>query len=209
LGEASPGDRKGVCRKMVKGGIAMSGVSELYDKFFLEVAPAMFNAVVGAFPVTGMEGKTFSLQVDLTGEEGGSFGLRIEEAKNLSSFRGGMENPMVSLEIPSGDFLRVMRTISDFPWSRLYEAVKDTRGSVVFELEWKKGEPPLALKVSFNGADNPCIRLKADTETMISLLRGQTGFMDAFMQGKLKVDGDLPFGLQLMNRFGEFLPASA
>jgi hypothetical protein len=187
----------------------MSGVSEVYDKFFLEVAPAMFNSVVGAFPVAGMEGKTFSLQVDLTGEEGGSFGINIEEAKNLSSFKGTVDNPMVKLEISSSDFLKVMRTISDFPWSKLYNAVKDTRGAVVFELEWRKGEPPLALKVFFNGSDNPCIRLKADTETMISLLRGQTGFMDAFMQGKLKVDGDLPFGLQLMNQFGEFLPASA
>lgn len=187
----------------------MAEVSQIYEKFFLEVAPAMFNSVVGAFPVPGMEGKTFVMQVDLVGEEGGSFGIKVEEAKNLTSFRGAAERPMVSLQITSDDFLRVMRTISDFPWSRLYDAVKDTRGSMVFELEWRKGEPPLGLKVTFNGAESPCIRLRADTETLISLLRGKIGFMDAFMQGKLKVDGDLPFGLQLMNQFNEFLPTTA
>lgn len=187
----------------------MSDVAEIYDKFFLEVAPAMFNSVVKAFPVPGMEGKTFAMQVNITGEAGGSFGISIEEAKSLTSVKGKVENPMVSLEISSDDYLRVMRGISDFPWSKLYDAVKDTRGSVVFELDWRKGEAPLQLKVTFNGADNPCIRLKADTETLFSLVRGQTGFMDAFMQGKLKVDGDLPFGLQLMNKFNEFLPVSA
>ncbi len=187
----------------------MSEISQIYEKFFLEVAPAMFNSVVGAFPVPGMKGKTFVMQVDLVGEGGGSYGIKIEEAKSLASFKGPAEKPMVSLQISTEDFLRVMRTISDFPWSRLYDAVRDTRGSLVFELEWRKGEPPLGLKVTFNGAESPCIRLRADTETLFSLLRGGMGFMDAFMQGKLKVDGDLPFGLQLMNQFNEFMPTTA
>ena len=50
-------------------------------------------------------------------------------------------------------------------------------------------------------AANPDLTIRADAEDGVKLLTGQMDAMRAYMLGKIKVSGDLTFGMKLVNFF--------
>lgn len=50
-------------------------------------------------------------------------------------------------------------------------------------------------------APNPRLTLKADAQDILKILSGKMDGMRAFMQGKLKVNGDMSLAMKLMNMF--------
>lgn len=54
----------------------------------------------------------------------------------------------------------------------------------------------------FNGVhDSPRMTLSADSDDYIAIFTGQTNAMKAFMEGKLKLSGDLNMAMKLPNMF--------
>lgn len=56
-------------------------------------------------------------------------------------------------------------------------------------------------KVEEGKAENPDLTLKANAEVGVKLLTGKMDAMRAYMLGKVKVLGDLPFGMKLISCF--------
>lgn len=196
-----------VCSEEKREVVAMPEVTEIFEKFFEGVIPQMFEAITGVFPVSGMEGTTFTLQVNLTGEGGTSYGITVKDARDLSVTPGGVDNPMLTVELPASFFVELIKNTVTSPLQDLYNAAKDVRGTVIFEPVLREGQPALSIKVTMNQAEDPSITLSADVPTFMRLMNGEESPPTAFMQGKIKIDGNLPFGMELMNKFQAFMPS--
>jgi len=184
----------------------MPEVTEIFEKFFESVVPQMFQTVTEVFPVSDMEGTTFTVEVSLTGENGTTYGITIENAKELTITPGGLDDPMLTVELPASIFVSVIKNMVSSPMQDLYNAAKDVQGTIVFEPLLREGQPPLSVKMIMNQADDPNITLSADVPTFMRLMNGEESPPTAFMQGKIKIDGNLPFGMELMNKFQAFMP---
>jgi len=185
----------------------MPEVTEIFERFFESVVPQMFQTITAVFPVSGMEGTTFTLQVNLTGEGGAAYGITIKDARELEVTPGGVDDPMLTVELPASLFVGLIKNTVSSPLQDLYNAAKDVKGTVVFEPVLREGQPPLSIKVTMNQAEDPNITLSADVPTFMRLMNGEESPPTAFMQGKIKIDGNLPFGMELMNKFQAFMPS--
>jgi hypothetical protein len=184
----------------------MPEATEIFEKFFESVVPQMFETVTEIFPVPGMDGTTFNLKVNLTGENGTTYGISIKDAKEINIIPGGMDDPMLTVEIPAAVFLDTIKNVITSPMQDLYKAAKDVEGTLVIEPQLKEGQPPLSIKLIMNQAEDPNIKLSADVQTFMRLMNGEESPPTAFMQGKMKIDGNMPFGMELMNKFQAFMP---
>lgn len=184
----------------------MPETSTIFERFFETVVPQMFQAVTEVFPVPDMEGTTFTLQVKLTGENGTQYGITIKDAREISVTPGGIDDPMLAVELPASVFIDMIRRTISSPMQDMYNAVKDVRGTIVFEPVLKDGEPPLSVKMVMNQTADPSITLTADLPTFMGIMNGEESPPTAFMQGKLKIDGNLPFGMDLMTKFSALVP---
>jgi hypothetical protein len=184
----------------------MPEVTEIFEKFFESVMPQMFQTVTEVFPVSGMEGTTFTVVVNLTGENGTTYGITITDAKELTITPGGLDDPMLTVELPASLFVDMIKNTVASPMPDLYNAAKDVQGTIIFEPILKEGQPPLSLKLIMNQAEDPNIKLSADVPTFMRLINGEESPPTAFMQGKIKIDGNMPFGMELMTKFQAFMP---
>jgi hypothetical protein len=185
----------------------MSDATSVFRKFFETVLPEMFASITEAFPVSGMDGTAFTMQINLTGEGGVSYGLTIKDAKEMTIHPDGLDDPMLTVELPTSIFIKMIKDAINSPMQDAYNAVKETKGTVVFEPLAKSGEEPISIKLIMNKAETPHIKLSADMDTLMDLMNGKDSPVTAFMQGQLKIDGDLPFGMDLMNKFAAFMPS--
>lgn len=187
----------------------MAGVEKVFETFFEEVVPPMFKAVTEAFPVQGMEGTTFTMQVNLTGEGGVTYGLVIKDASEIEVKKGGVENAMLTVEIPASIFVDLMKNTVSAPLGKMYEAARETQGTMAVEASPGEGKKPFQAKFTFNGAEEPQIRLSSDMATFLKLMNGEESPPVAFMQGNLKIDGNMMFGMELMNKFSFIMPGAS
>lgn len=184
----------------------MPEVTDIFEKSFESVIPQMFETVTEVFPVSGMEGTTFTLVVNLTGDNGTTYGITITDARELTVTPGGLDDPMLTVELPASLFVDMIKNTVSSPMQDMYNAAKDVQGTIVFEPLLREGQPPLSVKLIMNQADDPNITLSADVPTFMRLMNGEESPPTAFMQGKMKIDGNLPFGMELMNKFQAFMP---
>jgi putative sterol carrier protein len=184
----------------------MTEATQIFERFFEDVVPVMFQATTEVFPVPGMEGTTFTLQVKLTGESGTEYGITIEDAKKITVTPGGIDSPMLTVELPASIFLDMIKKTITSPLQDMYSAAKDVAGTMVIDPKIKDGSPPMRVKIVFNQAADPSIELRADVPTFIKLMNGELSPPTAFMQGSLKIDGNLPFGMELMSKFAALIP---
>jgi putative sterol carrier protein len=185
----------------------MSEVAEIFESFFEKVVPVIFDSVTGAFPVQGMEGTEFTLQVNLTGEGATRYGLTIKDAREISVSKGELQSPMLTVELPTSIFIDMIKNMTSQPMREAYNAAGDTSGAIILEPLTKEGKVPFSVKFIFNRASEPNICLRSDMQTLMALMNGEDSPITAFMQGKLKIDGNLTFGMELMNKFAAFIPS--
>ncbi|HEX2979199.1 MAG TPA: SCP2 sterol-binding domain-containing protein [Anaerolineaceae bacterium] len=57
------------------------------------------------------------------------------------------------------------------------------------------------VRVEKGVAPNPKVTLAADSNDILQILSGKMDGMRAFMQGKLKVNGDMGFATKMLNMF--------
>lgn len=187
----------------------MPEVAEVFERFFEKVVPEMFEAVTEVFPVAGMEDTVFKLQVNLTGEGETTYGITIRDAREIEVTKGGIEDPMLTVELPSSIFINTMKMAVTSPMHDLYDAARDVEGTVVVEPLQGDGRPPLSVKLILNQSEEPNIKLSADIPTFMKLMNGEESPPMAFMQGNLKIEGNLPFGMELMSKFYSFMPGAS
>jgi putative sterol carrier protein len=67
--------------------------------------------------------------------------------------------------------------------------------------DWVASIQDQKLNVEIGTAPNPNLTLSADTQDIFNLVHGKLNPMQAFMQGKVQVKGDMGLAMRLMDLF--------
>jgi len=178
-------------------------------EYFEEIVPKIFEEQMSSTTVLGMEGTEFSIQFDIVGGEKQTYGLVIKDARELEVVAGPAKDPVVRVELSEDvwraavtgklegavDMFTDMGQMADR--SRL-DQIKTLSGALTLDLSRPDGTS-VSVKVSFNGAESPGTTFKASLEDYAAIAKGELAGVNAFMSGKLKIEGDMPFAMALSN----------
>jgi predicted lipid carrier protein YhbT len=172
------------------------GIKEYLESYI----PELVGKRLAEKPMPDMEGTTFTLSVTITGEKSLAFGISIKGAKEISVVEGGIENPMLEVVL-SEDFVKPLVDLaSSFTGRKQYDAVSQTKGAVDFDVAMP-GDWKMPVKAVFNGASQPSLRIAGSSSDLAKIASGEMNGPTAFMQGKIKFEGDMAFGLSLGSIF--------
>jgi hypothetical protein len=164
--------------------------------YLVHYLPALVGKNLSENPVPDMTGTNFSLQVTIEGEKNLTFGITIQNATDITVTPGEIANPMIALKLPENVIKPLVTMISSFTGRDQYDIVKDTKGSMDVEIDMP-GDWKLPVTTVFNGAREPYFKLNGTLEDLSGMATGEIDPTNAFMQGKLKIQGDLAFALSL------------
>ncbi len=174
-------------------------------EYFEEVVPGLFEEQLGGKTVTGMDGTVFTIQFDIDGQ---AYGLKVADAKNLEVVAGVMDSPMIKVELSEGVWrqavtgqlagaMDMFTDMGSMANRRAYDNLSSARGMMTLDLD--NAGTPVSINVCFNGLNTPHCTFKAAVEDWGKISTGEVPGPMAFMQGKLKIDGDMPFAMSLSN----------
>jgi len=189
--------------------------------FFTETLPAQFNAVLreqelaceaAARVLEGMRAVHATIHVRVDGTGGGSFFLNIR-AGRLEPGDAALHPPFLTLVLARSSFdpfvaevggsaLGFLGALSGLAQEmRLTQAridlLADVRGSVRFEV---RGAGGFTLLVHFGPgepAPEPSTSIAVDRDAYAELRSGRLNPQDAFLGGRIQVEGDLQLAMQL------------
>lgn len=178
-------------------------------EYFEEVVPKMVEEQLSGSAVADMEGTVFAVQFDVKGDETQVYGITVKDAKDLEISDGPLENAMIKVEVEedvwrkavTGKMEGAMDMFTDMSQSAnraRYDALQSTKGAMSVEMGMPDGSTAV-LKIVFNGADSPSVTFKVALEDWAKMQSGELAGPMAFMQGKLKIEGDMPFAMSLGN----------
>jgi putative sterol carrier protein len=189
----------------------MDPVSEnvTVKEYFEEYVPKLVEEQLAGSPISGMEGTVFTVEFDIKGDQTYVYGITVKDAKDLAVSEGPLENPLIKVELSedvwrravTGKMEGAMDTFTDMGQAasrKRYDALVSTKGTMNVELSLPDGSTA-DIKVVFNGADSPAVSLKAALEDWAKIQSGELPGPMAFMQGKLKIEGDMSFAMALGN----------
>ena len=79
-----------------------------------------------------------------------------------------------------------------------YDSLNSVRGTMNLELDIPDGSQA-DIKVVFNDAASPEVAFKIGLEDWDLMQKGELAGPTAFMTGKMKIEGDMPFAMALGN----------
>jgi len=181
-------------------------------EYFEEEVPKVFEEQMAKTQVAGMEGTVFTLQFDIVGDETQSYGLTIKDAKEMEVTAGPLEDAMIKVVLAedvwrnavTGQTEGAMDMFTDMGQvasRQSYDTLQNTKGTVDIVLTMPDGSVT-ETKMVLNGADTPQVTLKAALEDWVKMQSGELPGPTAFMSGKLKLEGDMPFAMSLGNLMG-------
>jgi len=151
-------------------------------------------------PVADMEGTAFKLQVTIKGEKSLVFGIAIKDAREISVTEGAIDGPTLEVVL-SEDFIKPLVDLaSSFTGRKQYDAASQAKGTVDFEVDMP-GDWTMPVSTVFNGASQPNLKIMGKSADLAKIATGELNGPNAFMQGKIKMEGDMAFGLSLSNIF--------
>ena len=172
------------------------GIQEYLESY----VPSLVGKRLAEKPVPDMEGTVFTLQVTIKGEKTLVFGITIKDAREIAVTPGGIENPTLEVTLTE-DFIRPLVDLAgSFTGRKQYDAASQARGTVEFEIGMP-GNWVMPVSVKFNGASEPSLRIAGSSADLAKIATGELNGPTAFMQGKIKMEGDMAFGLSLSNIF--------
>jgi putative sterol carrier protein len=178
-------------------------------EYFEEVVPEMVKEQLSGTAITGMEGTVFAVEFDIKGDQDYVYGITVKDAKDLEITEGPLASPMIKLEIAediwrkavTGKMEGAMDMFTDMSQSasrKRYDALNSTSGTMKVELTMADGSTAV-LKIVFNAAASPEVTFKVGLEDWALMQKGELPGPTAFMSGKLKIEGDMPFAMSLGN----------
>ncbi len=172
------------------------------EQFFEQLLPMGFaqQAQEG-----GSAPPDFTMQYHVTGAGGGDWQVTIRDAKMTASKGTGEANLTVTIGIDDWRDAVVGRngaTLSMIlPQSRPgrpdnSSRAKQLKGTMGLELARDAGNP-FAVDLCFNNAATPRTVIKMKIDEYADMQSGKLNGQQAFMNGKLKVEGDMGFLMQI------------
>jgi putative sterol carrier protein len=178
-------------------------------EYFEEIVPGIFASELAKSPVLGMEGTEFILQFDVVGAEKQTYNIGIKDAKDMEVKAGPSDKAIVAVEIGEDDWreavtgkvagaVDMFTDTAQLANKAKYDLLKSTKGTLNLDLS-REGGDNIAIKIVFNGADSPAVTFRLTLDDWVLMSRGELVGVTAFMSGKLKIEGDMPFAMALGN----------
>ncbi|HWP64716.1 MAG TPA: SCP2 sterol-binding domain-containing protein [Candidatus Limnocylindria bacterium] len=170
--------------------------------FFEQLMPAGFQAQVEqGLPAP----KDYVIQYRLTGEGGGEWNVSIRDGRMTVTPGSGDSHMTITLSM--SDWLDAVLGRNGADLSLLLpqarpgrpdgsEAAKRLRGTMALELA--RDDEPYRMEISFNNADSPRTTVKSKISDYVAIQQGKLNGQEAFMTGRVRVEGDLGFLMQVV-----------
>ena len=158
--------------------------------------PGLISKRLEEKPVPDMEGTEFTFQFIIEGEKSIAYGVTINDAKKIKVAPGKLENPMVTMALTEDMTKRMVDQVSSLTGKNQYETVKQAKGTLHLEMEMP-GDWTMPVDFTFNGASEPSVTISGSAEVFQKIAAGELNGPAAFMQGEIKLDGDMAFALSL------------
>ena len=176
--------------------------------FFEEIIPKQFEATIAENPPSNdLEGTEFSMQTDVDGPNGGSWAVIIKDGKSIEVKPEAYDKALITLGVKENDWRDTVtgklgppmdftqQVGGDQAKSQL-ETLKGIHGTLIMEVKKADGYV-ISTKITFNKAASPETTLKMTLEDSIAMGEGKLDGQQAFMSGKLQIEGDMMFAMQL------------
>jgi hypothetical protein len=174
----------------------MGGEALGIQDYLVSYVPGLVGRFLEEKPIPDMQGTLFTLQVTIRGEKDLVFGISIKDAREITVHPGGLESPMLSVTVSEEVMRHIAREAARFVGRKHYDGASEAKGTLQVEMEMPGGWT-LPLTLTFNGAEQPQAVLKGQAEVMSRVMAGQLTGPEAFMQGKVKFEGDIVFLMSL------------
>ena len=186
--------------------------------FFLSFLPETFEAQISDVDMSGYNGIKLTMQFDISGADGGTYSMTLIDGNKLDVKEGSMDDAMICVGLSDKVLMNGLTgSIPGFPLELILEGISNPQsivdsltpdeanktikqvsginGKIVIETATESEQ--IDLSVKFNGADNPCFKVKGNLDDLLGVVRGEVNPIEGFMSGKFKIEGDLTFALQL------------
>jgi putative sterol carrier protein len=171
------------------------------DEFFEQLLPMGFAAQAQE----GNAPQDLSLQFRLTGDSGGEWAIAI--SGGAMTARKGSGDAHLTMTLSVDDWRDAVLGRNGAALGLIIPPrrpgrpdnsarVKTIKGTLALELA-REGKEPFKLEMCFNNAATPRTVLRMKIEEHLALLEGRLNGQEAFMTGKLRVEGDLAFLMQI------------
>ena len=172
-------------------------------QFFLEMLPTGFAAQAEAGGPTP-QGE-FTLAWHLTGDGGGEWLATLKDGKMTTKAGGGDANVTFTLSVDDwrdavlgrdGASLAVILPQNRPGRPDNSGRAKQLKGTMALELA-REGKDPMKVEMAFNNAAQPRTTMKAKLADYVAMQEGRLNGQEAFMTGKLQIQGDMGFLMQI------------
>jgi hypothetical protein len=171
------------------------------EQFFEQLLPAGFETQRESGAAVPQD---FSMQYHLTGPGGGDWHVDIKDGK-LSS-KKGTADAVLTFTLSVDDFRDAVLSRNGAAPALLLPAsrpgrpdnsgrAKGLKGTIAQELS-RDGDP-FKIELTFNGAATPRTVLKMKLADFIAMQEGKLNGQEAFMTGRLRIEGDMAFMMQV------------
>lgn len=178
-------------------------------EYFEEMVPKIFAEELAKSPVLGMEGTEFVLQFDVMGAAKQTYNITIKDARDLEVKGGPADSPDVTVEIREDDWrdavtgkvagaVDMFTDTAQLANKAKYDMLKTTKGTLNLDLSLE-GAENIPIKIVFGGAESPAVTFRLTLDDWVLMSKGELVGVTAFMSGKLKIEGDMPFAMSLGN----------
>jgi hypothetical protein len=172
------------------------------EQFFEQLLPSGFQAqreAGGAVP------QDFTMQYVLTGNGGGEWAVTIKDGQ--MSTQKGRHDAVITFTLSIDDWRDAVLGRNGATLALLLPQnrpgrpdnsgrVKQMKGTVAQELSRESGDP-FKVEMSFNSAATPRTVLKMKLADFIAMQEGKLNGQEAFMTGRLRIEGDMAFMMQI------------
>ena len=173
-------------------------ISDLMPKIIQEYL-AMNNAA------EGLAGTEFTLTLEISDIV---YSLIVKDGKDIDVKEGGLESPMVRIQIPKEGLnelvkeknIEIMNGMKDSLTRQKYDVISKLKGTSVFKLTHEDGSSTPITAV-FNGGETPKVTFTMTTDVAIEITNKRDNPVQMFMAGKLKLEGDMVFGMSIQPLF--------
>ena len=179
------------------------------SEYFNDYVPKIFAEQLQTAVVSGMEGTDARIMFNISGEEAQTWSLRIKDAREMKVVPGPVTDPLVTLDMDEGTWrdavtgrlpgaIDMFTDVNKVANRGRFDKISYMKGTLVLNLARPDGSP-IDLAVSFNGAEKPRATFTCSIDTWKDLSSGKVSGVTAFMGGQLKIEGDMPFAIELSN----------
>jgi len=186
------------------------------DEFFMEFVPVTYNREAGKYDMSGYRGFSLAVQINISGDGGGEWGLKMTDGVKVETVRGGISDPAITYTFSSSHFRQAAD--GEFPWLPLdiafdpeafqddlspeqaheeMDILENLFGQADIRVAQKNGQL-VEARLNFHRETEPSVVFNTTQEIVEDIEDREYTVMEAFMASKIKVDGPVEFAMHVM-----------